>query len=116
MKIHNYDPFSKVFTCTTDADESPLEDGVFIIPANATDIAPPPLKEGEIAVFKDVDWEVRPAKPEQTEEQKQQRKNAEARYYLASTDWYAIRQMDEGTPVPENIKAARTEARKSIVE
>lgn len=116
MKIHNYDPFSKVFTCTSDADESPLEEGQFIIPANSTTIAPPPLKEGQVAVFKEVEWEVRAARPEPTEEQKKQRRNAEARYYLASTDWYVIRQMDEGTPVPEEVKVARSEARKSIVE
>lgn len=39
---------------------------------------------------------------------------AEARAYLASTDWYVIREIDNGTPMPEEIRAARQFAREKI--
>lgn len=34
--------------------------------------------------------------------------------YLQITDWYVIRQLDEGTPMPEDIKKKRAEAREEI--
>ena len=36
--------------------------------------------------------------------------------YLYNTDWYAIRFADEGTPIPEEIKKKRAEARIEISE
>lgn len=41
--------------------------------------------------------------------------NAEAEAYLASTDFYIIRQLDCGAPCPEEIKQARALARQSII-
>jgi len=42
--------------------------------------------------------------------------NQNARIYLASTDWYVIRAIEDPTkPVPENIATARQTARASIV-
>lgn len=38
----------------------------------------------------------------------------EARSYLDSTDWYCARQVDEGTPVPDDIKTKRAAAREVI--
>lgn len=35
--------------------------------------------------------------------------------YLADTDWYVIREMDNGTPVPENIRQARQDARAKVI-
>lgn len=34
--------------------------------------------------------------------------------YLESTDWYVIRQLDEGTPIPDDIKKKRIEVREEI--
>ncbi len=34
--------------------------------------------------------------------------------YLLDTDWYVIRQLDSGEPMPEDIKAARAKARADI--
>lgn len=44
----------------------------------------------------------------------QEKANAEALAYLASTDWLIVRQMDTGTPCPEEIRLARQAARERI--
>lgn len=41
--------------------------------------------------------------------------NIEAQKYLASTDWYIIREMDSGVACPQDIKDARAAARASII-
>lgn len=41
--------------------------------------------------------------------------NAEARAYLASTDWYVTRKIETGVEIPQDILDARTAARISIV-
>lgn len=50
-----------------------------------------------------------------TAQVEQQRVNQEALAYLASTDWYIIREIDQGTPCPAEIKAERAAARARIV-
>ena len=45
----------------------------------------------------------------------QERVNQEALAYLSSTDWYIIREIDQGTPCPAEIKAERAAARARIV-
>lgn len=45
----------------------------------------------------------------------QERINAEALAYLASTDWLVIREIDAGIPCPAEVKAKRAEARAKIV-
>lgn len=50
-----------------------------------------------------------------TAQVEQERVNQEALAYLASTDWYIIREMDQGTPCPAEIKAERASARARIV-
>lgn len=42
--------------------------------------------------------------------------NAEARAYLASTDWYVVRFSETGEPIPEDVKQKRAEARAAVVE
>lgn len=51
-----------------------------------------------------------------TSELEQQRINQESQAYLDSTDWLIIRELDEGTPCPLEIKQARAEARSRIVK
>lgn len=40
-----------------------------------------------------------------------QKEQEEARELLISTDWYAVRLIETGKPIPEEIKEARTQAR-----
>lgn len=42
--------------------------------------------------------------------------NAEARAYLAETDWYVTRMHETGQPVPDDIAAARQAARDRVIE
>lgn len=50
-----------------------------------------------------------------TSEVEQEKINAEALEYLASTDWMIIREMDSGVVCPADVKLARAEARSKIV-
>jgi hypothetical protein len=58
MEIYNYHPEYKHFDGVSIADESPLEPGVFLIPAHATDIKAPQYDEGFIPVFEDNQWKI----------------------------------------------------------
>lgn len=54
MKIYTYDPYNgNVFVGTTQADESPLEPGKFILPAYSTEVPPPDTRENNREVFFD---------------------------------------------------------------
>jgi len=48
--------------------------------------------------------------------QEQEKVNAEARRYLAETDWYVVRHQESGTEVPADILAERQAARNRVVE
>ena len=58
MKIYNYHPEYKYFYCESVADESPLEPGVWLIPAYATEIEPPKCKSNQIQIFNGTSWDV----------------------------------------------------------
>jgi hypothetical protein len=57
MKIYNYHPDHKTYLGSSDADPSPLEPGVFLIPAHATEIEPPQCSDCEIPVFNGTSWD-----------------------------------------------------------
>lgn len=50
MQVYNYDANTKEFLSQSQAQKSPLEEGVYLIPANATEIKPN-QKEGYVCVF-----------------------------------------------------------------
>jgi len=57
MKIYNYD-VNGIYVGESIADESPLEPGKFLIPALATEIAPPKATKGKMVVFNGNNWEL----------------------------------------------------------
>jgi hypothetical protein len=56
MKIYNYNSENGYFVGESLADESPLEPGIFLIPAHATTIEPPTTTNNELAVFDGQLW------------------------------------------------------------
>jgi hypothetical protein len=58
MKIYHYHPDYKYFYCECEADPSPLEPGVFLIPAHATDIKPPTCELNQIQIFNETSWDI----------------------------------------------------------
>jgi hypothetical protein len=63
MKTYNYAPDTGIFHAEGLADESPLEPGVFLIPAHATTLKPPKATLPKVAVFKDGKWSVETLPP-----------------------------------------------------
>ena len=73
MKVYSYDLQGK-YTGESVADESPLEAGVYLIPAKATNIKPPITKANEVAVFDGQVWNIQAVvSNEPTEEETAQR-------------------------------------------
>ncbi|MCA1403692.1 hypothetical protein I6F26_03620 [Ensifer sp. IC3342] len=56
LTVYNYDPTTLEFTGASEADESPLEPGVFLIPAYATETAPPGDIPGHIFKWIEGAW------------------------------------------------------------
>jgi hypothetical protein len=56
MKVYNYHPDYKYYLGFSKADESPLEPGVFLIPANATEKKPPEPQIDKVHIFVNNEW------------------------------------------------------------
>ena len=63
MKIYNFDAESRAFISEGRADESPLEPGVYLLPANATFEEPPKTQTGQGAFWDGVKWVVMEVPP-----------------------------------------------------
>lgn len=60
MKIFHYHPEAGVYLGTGEADESPLEPGVWLVPAHATDVEPPKARAGKQQVWIAGTWTLQP--------------------------------------------------------
>lgn len=59
MNVFNFNPGTGLYLGESEADESPLEPGVFLIPAHATDIAPPDeFPAGSAPFFRGDVWQI----------------------------------------------------------
>jgi len=58
MKIYNYNPENGYFVGESLADESPLESGVYLMPAHSTTIPAPKPVKGKIIVWIGNEWEL----------------------------------------------------------
>lgn len=55
MNVYHYDE-NGIYTHTTQARQSPLEQGVFLVPARATTLQPPAPLAGTVSVFNGSSW------------------------------------------------------------
>lgn len=60
MNCYSYDPSTGEFAGIEAMRESPLEVGVFLLPACATLTEPPTAREKEVAVFRNESWAILP--------------------------------------------------------
>lgn len=58
MKIYHYHSEHNYFISEDVADPSPLEPGVWLIPAYATGVEPPSTNDSEVAIFDGTSWSV----------------------------------------------------------
>jgi len=56
MQIYHYSSVTHEFFTTSQADESPLEQGVFLIPSDATSVQPPSTGINQAAIFNGSAW------------------------------------------------------------
>jgi hypothetical protein len=105
------------FAGITVADESPLEPGVFLIPAGAIEAHIPVIPEGKLAkwngewVFEDIVVPEPIIEPEQTEQEKQILRINELKQFLENTDYKVLPDYDKPD---EAIKVQRQEWRNEI--
>lgn len=99
-KIHHYNPETGEYLGEGRADESPLEPGVFLIPAHATEIAPPKAQAGKVRAFEGGAWVQRlipvpPPPPEPTPAELKEQANAPIKAKLMEIDLASIRALRE---------------------
>lgn len=123
MKIYNYHPLTHVFISEGEADRSPLEEGVWLIPADATDIAPPKIPVGMQAVWEGDKWRTEnipaptpaPQPPEPTEADKLRSCKLEASGYLYETDYTQLPDAAASLANKAEFDSFRTEVRKLVI-
>ena len=57
MKIYNYDKYG-FFIKEEEAEKSPLEEDVYLFPANSTPIVPPAVDDNKLLRFVNNEWEI----------------------------------------------------------
>jgi hypothetical protein len=105
MIVYSFDPTDMQFTGAADAFESPLEPGVFLHPANSTEVQPPDFDSAtQVCEFNGTAWVVRvrteaALPPSPTPEEVRDAQAADLlkgrALLLADSDWMVIRHQDE---------------------
>lgn len=79
---------------TTVADESPLESGVYLMPALTLDAVPPKLFEGQLCRWENGEWKyedmpiiAQPSPPDLTNDELKKRCKVQAKKLLVDSDW-----------------------------
>lgn len=71
--------------------------------------------ECEYIVDKSSEWpDIKRCPQEEKDAHEQTLINQQSIEYLDSTDWYVMRAMDSGEPIPDDVKKKRAEARAAI--
>lgn len=83
-----------------------------VISQDGTEISPAVTELRDVEIAGDYEVEV----IDITSQVEQEAINAEALAFLAATDFYIIRELDNGVPCPAEIKAERQAARDRIVK
>ncbi|MGE5553289.1 MAG: tail fiber assembly protein [Betaproteobacteria bacterium] len=119
-RIYHYHPETGEYLGESEARESPLEPGVFLLPAHATFEAPPEAGPGQVAVFNAGVWHLMDAalfdqaqpSPEQpmTTEQAWAALRAERNARLAACDWTQL----PDVPLTVDQKAAWAQYRQKL--
>ncbi len=58
MNIYHYHPNTGSYLGNSLADESPLDPGVYLVPAHSTSVKPPISRDGKQSVWKNNKWEM----------------------------------------------------------
>lgn len=128
MKLsYHYNPKTFLFDETCETPIDPLETQivgheVWMLGADCTFKKPPENKDGYNIVFnpEEDEWEYQKVNNTEsienisTESEIAQNRIAELESYLSSTDWYAIRFVETGAEIPNDVKQQRQSAREEI--
>lgn len=120
MNIHRYHPDTGEYLGTGAADESPMEPGVFLIPAHATEVEPPQPQAGFMRRFVSGEWGYSPIEASETPPSEEPvvttaMVNAERDRRIAAGFWFAGTSYDFDDRAKMNISGAAQLAFMAIV-
>ena len=116
---YSFHPETKVFIGVDFAQESPLEPGVFLLPAGATFVEPPQVAEGKQAIWGGESWSVQdiPVSPAPEPEPEPEPEpltwdtiRAQRNFLLAQSDWTQL----ADAPLTQEQKNAWAAYRKAL--
>jgi hypothetical protein len=114
---YSFHPSTGVFLGVDFAQESPLELGVFLLPAGATFVEPPQVSDGQQAVWNGDSWEVQaipaPPEPDPEPELTWDTIRAQRNFHLTQSDWTQLADAPLN-PEPKQAWAAYRQALRDV--